>query len=277
MLGLRIANSGLQFVLDGRSGPIAAGKPMTETSFAATSVSIGDFRVGAAISRSRSVLRRHVLAFFVVGVIASSPMLLLAYIQTGEPADEELLSSLLWLLFSLVALMVFTTIGQAVIIHAAFQDMRHAPVRLVESLNMVLRRFWPLLGLALAGLLSVVGLLFLIVPGLILSTLWFVVLPACMVEQLGAWTSLRRSRELTRGHRWKVLGLTVLLMIATSSGSAVESWVTAATSPIVGTAGELIWSGIWTAFTATTTLVIYHDLRMAKEGIDIEPIAVVFD
>jgi hypothetical protein len=277
MLGLRIANSGLQLVVDGRYGPIAAGKPMTETSFAATSVSTGDFRVGAAISRSRAMLRRHFPAFLVVGVIASSPMLLLAFIQTREPADEELLSSLLWLIMVLVSVMVSSTIGQAVVIHAALQDMRRVPVRLVESLNVVLRRFWPLLGLALAGLLSVVGLVFLIVPGLILSTLWFVVLPACIVEQLGAWTSLRRSRELTRGHRWKVLGLTVLLMIATSSGSTVEPWVTAATSPLVGHAGELIWNGIWSAFTAIITIVTYLDLRVAKEGVDIEQIAVVFD
>ena len=250
---------------------------MTQTSLAVTSANTGDLRVGAVISRSRSMLRRRFPTFLVVGVIASLPILLLAFPETAESGDEEALSDLLWM-FILVLLMVFSTIGQAVIIHASFQDMRRGPVRLVESLNVVLRRFWPLIGLALAGLLTLVGLMLLIVPGLILSTLWFVGLPACIVERLGPWTSLRRSWELTKGHRWKVFGLTVLLMIATFGGSSVvESWVTAATSAIVGRAGEVMWTGIWTAFTATTTIVTYHDLRVAKEGTEIDQIAVVFD
>jgi len=251
---------------------------MTQTSLAVTSANTGDFRVGAVISRSRSMLWRHFPSFLVVGVIASSPTLLLAFAQTAEPADEEALSHLLWIMFILVSLMVFGTIGQAVIIHASLQDMRRGPVRLVESLNVVLRGFWPLIGLALAGLLTLVGLMLMIVPGLILSTLWFVVLPACIVEQRGPWASLRRSRELTRGHRWKVLRLTVLLMISTFGGSSVvESWVTAATSPIVGGVGEVMWTGIWTAFTATTAMVTYRDLRVAREGTEIDQIAVVFD
>jgi hypothetical protein len=230
--------------------------------------------MGAVISRSTSLLWRHFPTFFVVGLIASAPILLQS--STAERMDE-ISGQLLWLMFILVWLMVFSTIGQAVVMHGAFQDMRHGPVRLVDSLNVVLRCFWALIGLALAGLLAVLGLMLLMVPGLILSTLWFVGVPACIVEQLGPWTSLRRSRELIEGHRWKVFGLTVLLVIGNIAGSLVEWWVTAAMSPIVADVGALMWTGIWTAFTATTTIVTYHDLRVAKEGRDIEQIAVVFD
>jgi len=250
---------------------------MTETSAAATSVNTGDLRVGAVISRSRSMLWRHFPTFLVVGVIASSPTLLLAFMQAAESEDEEIGSQLLWILFILVSLMMFSTIGQAVAIHAALQDMRRRPVRLVESLNVALRAFWPLIGIALAGFLTVMGLM-LVVPGLILATLWFVVLPACIVEHLGPWASLRRSQELTKGYRWKVLGLTLLLTIGTYVGSSViDTWVTAATGPVAGVVGDLIWTAIWTAFTATTTIVTYQALRVAKEGTDIEQIAVVFD
>ena len=248
---------------------------MTQTSPAATST--GDFRLGPVISRSASTLWRHFLSFFVVGLIASWPILLHASIRTAEAGDEHALRHLLWLLLILVLLMVFGTFGQAVIVHAAFQDMRRGPVRLVESLNVALQRFWPLMGLALAGLLTMVGLALLLVPGLIFSTLWFVCSPVCIVEQLGPWTSLRRSRELTRGHRWKVFGLVLLLVIGSSVSSVVEPWVTATTSAVVGAVGASMWNGIWIAFTAITTIVTYHDLRVVKEGTDIEPIAVVFD
>jgi hypothetical protein len=53
--------------------------------------------------------------------------------------------------------------------------------------------------------------------------------------------------------------------------------VSAATSPVVGVVSDWMWTAIWTAFTATTTVVTYHELRMAKEGIDIEQITGVFD
>jgi len=248
---------------------------MTQTSFAATSVHTGDVRLGSIISRSASMLWRHFRSFFVVGLIASWPMLLQASILTAEPGDEHALRYLLWTLLILVLLIVFMTIGQAIVTHAAFQDMRRGPVRLVESLNVALQRFWPLMGLALAGFLTIVGLA-LLVPGLIFSTLWFVSLPACIVEQLGPWTSLDRSRELTRGHRWKVFGLLLLLVIGSFVSSVFGSWVTE-TSAVVAVVGALMWNGIWTAFTATTAIATYHDLRVVKEGTDIEPFADVFD
>ncbi len=40
---------------------------------------------------------------------------------------------------------------------------------------------------------------------------------------------------------------------------------------------NLIWSAIWTAFYAIVIVVTYHDLRVAKEGIDTEQIAAVFE
>jgi hypothetical protein len=41
--------------------------------------------------------------------------------------------------------------------------------------------------------------------------------------------------------------------------------------------GGLLWNGIWGAFYAIAAVVTYHDLRVAKEGTDIEQIAAVFD
>jgi hypothetical protein len=41
--------------------------------------------------------------------------------------------------------------------------------------------------------------------------------------------------------------------------------------------GQLIWNGIWGSFFAIAVVVSYRDLRSAKEGIDIDQIAAVFD
>jgi hypothetical protein len=41
--------------------------------------------------------------------------------------------------------------------------------------------------------------------------------------------------------------------------------------------GNLIWNGVWGAFYAIFVVVTYHDLRVAKEGVDVHQIAAVFD
>ena len=255
------------------------GMVMTDTTVAEAHFAEGDFRVGGVVSRSLAVLSRHFLAFFIVSLIAYAPILMEAGNQTVDPADlAQALSMLGWAFLSLILLITFTTLGQTAIVHAAFQDVRRRPVRLAESLNTALRRFLPVLGLALVGgLLTLLGVLLLIVPGFILYTMWFVGLPVCVVERRGPWKSLRRSRELTKGHRWKLLGLTLLLIIPSFASLAIGFGLTAVASPIAGLIGKFIWSAIWAAFAATVVAVTYHDLRVAKEGIDIEQIASVFD
>src|SRR5215472_9736152 len=120
---------------------------MTDTSIAAAHVATNDLRVGSVIRRSGAVLSRHFLPFFFVAAIADSPTLLIASMQmiasmqTTEPIEpSDLLGLVLWVVLSqLVA---------GIILHAAFQDMRRRPVRLVESLSVGLSRILPLVGIA---------------------------------------------------------------------------------------------------------------------------------
>ena len=253
---------------------------MTDVSLAAARFAKNDLRVGSIISRSGAVLSRHFLTFFIVTLIAyAPPTLLIASAQTEPGGPSEALRQALLAFVGVVLLMVLSQLGDAIILHAAFQDMRRRPVRLVESLNVGLSRFLPLIGIAIvAGFLILLGTILLIIPGLILYTMWFVGVPACVVERLGPWTSLRRSRELTKGYRWKVFALGLLLVVVNLGGSVVASSLTAlAGNPIVGLTGQLIWTGIAAAFSAVVFTVTYYDLRVIKEGVDIDQVAAVFD
>ena len=250
---------------------------MTHTSIAAVRFTEGTLRVGSIISRSASVLSRHFLAFFIVSLMGYLPTLLMARTLFAEPLDQAL-SVQGSRVLGLVGFIVLSTLGDAVIMHAAFQDVRRRPVRLAESLNVGLRRFLPIVGFAFVAFFLIwLGLILLIIPGLILYTMWFVGLPACVIERLGPWRSLRRSRELTKGHRWKLFGLALLLLITSLGGLLIHFGLSAVAGPVVGLIGRLIWRGIWGAFATVVVTVTYHDLRMAKDGGDIEQIAVVFD
>jgi heme/copper-type cytochrome/quinol oxidase subunit 3 len=126
--------------------------------------------------------------------------------------------------------------------------------------------------------LGMLGIIAFIVPGLMLFTMWFVGTPVCVVEQQGPWASLRRSAELTKGHRWKIFGLMLALYLVSGAVSPViEAAFPAIGGPVLTAIASLLWNAVWGAFYAIAVVVAYHDLRVAKEGIDIEQIAAVFD
>jgi len=247
---------------------------MTDTSVS-TRFTESDFRVGRVLNRTTSVLSRNFLIFFIVTTVASLPLVLMRGLQSeSEPGQNVVL-----VLISFFLAIVLYTLSQAVVLYGAFQDMRGRPVSLSESLQVGLQRFFPIIGLAiivsiLVGLASIL----LIVPGLILFTMWFVATPVCVVERLGPNASMRRSSQLTKGHRWKIFGLILLLIIISAMVSPViEFGLAAVGGSTLAIIASLIWSGVWGAFYAISVVVTYHDLRVAKEGINIEQIAAVFD
>jgi uncharacterized membrane protein len=253
---------------------------MTDASVS-TRFAESDFRVGRVLNRTSSVLSRNFLPFFVVTACANLPsVLLFKGAETAAPGTSEaVLRGALMMVVSIVLVVVLSTLSQAIVLYGAFQDMRGRQVNLTESLQVGLRRFFPIIGLAICmALLGGLGFLLLIVPGVILLTMWFVATPVCVVEQLGPLRSMGRSRQLTKGHRWKIFGLMLILIIVSSVASQTISLaLTAMGGLMLAVIGEVLWNGVWGAFYAIAVVVTYHDLRVAKEGIDIEQIAAVFD
>lgn len=252
---------------------------MTNTTMSARFAE-SDFRIGRVLGRTATIYSQHFLIFFVVALVASVPAVLLIQrnvdaMSAGAPSPDLFLM----IGIGLVLAIVFGMISQAVMLHAAFQAMRLRPVSFGESLRVGLSRVIPVILLAFVmGFLMGLGFLLLIVPGLILLTMWFVATPACVVERTGPWTSLKRSAALTKGHRWRIFGLILLLFIINLIVSQIlEVVLFLSGSDILSTLGKLIWAALYGAYYAIAAVMAYHDLRVAKEGIDIEQIASVFD
>ena len=126
--------------------------------------------------------------------------------------------------------------------------------------------------------LAALGLLLFIVPGLILLTMWYVASAACIVERLGVFASMERSSVLTKGHRWAIFGTWLLLIISGAIlAPAVDALAGLTGNAGLITAASLVWSAMTTAFGMVFGGVMYYELRVAKEGIDIHQIAAVFE
>lgn len=92
--------------------------------------------------------------------------------------------------------------------------------------------------LVLNGILAgiAIGLVLIIVPGLILLTIWAVIAPSIVVEDRGVFEAFARSRELVRGHGWQVFGAIVLAFLIVFVVGLVASIVGAA----IGNVGKVI-------------------------------------
>jgi hypothetical protein len=93
----------------------------------------------------------------------------------------------------------------------------------------------PLIGVGiLAGIAIGIGFLLLVVPGLILLTIWAVVAPVIVVERSGVFASFGRSRDLVRGNAWQVFGVIFVVFLITLVVGLILGAVGAAISDSLG-------------------------------------------
>jgi hypothetical protein len=169
------------------------------------------------------------------------------------------------LLLSLVAGTLFT--GMVVELVSDIQDGRrdHSPGELLRSATPVLG---PLILVGIvAGIGILIGFLLIIVPGLILITIWSVAAPVVVLERPGVFPALGRSRELVSGNGWQVFGVIfVLFFLVLFVSSGIEIAADSA-----GTAAGLIARvivGVLTGpFSALAAAVLYFELLRTKKAV----------
>jgi hypothetical protein len=142
-----------------------------------------------------------------------------------------------------------------------------------------LARTWPLVAAwVLVHLLEAVSIIGVVLPLAVMT--WFLVTaPVIGAEGLGPIAAMRRSARLVRRRFWTVLGIALLgLLVETIFESAIGLLPTLL-SAVVGTGG-IAWvlpaaTGIVTQLitmpvVAGMTVLIYLDLRVRTEGLDLE-------
>ena len=84
-----------------------------------------------------------------------------------------------------------------------------------ECLRVGLAKALPMFGLMILWSLAVwVGFILLVVPGLILMTMWSLCIPVLVAEDAGVIGSFGRSRALTKGSRWQIFALLLGVVLA---------------------------------------------------------------
>ncbi len=217
----------------------------------------GTIDVGAVFARVLNTYAKIWRTLTVGALIVFAPIaVLLGIIVASESGGAA---------FLVVALAVVGTFWYQGMVVETVRDVQDGT--LDSNVGQLFRSATPVLGSLIAvGFLATVGVLIgfvlLIVPGLILLTIWAVVAPVVVIERKGAVEAFGRSRELVRGNGWQVFGVLVALFALNIALSIVVSVIGAAG---VGAAivAQLAQYLVFAPVSALAAAIIYFALREA--------------
>ena len=220
--------------------------------------------IGSVLSRSFSVYSRRFVSLTSIGCLAMLPVILVTLISLPSLAEPAVYWSL-----ALFQIMIAFLV-QAAITFATVFSLHGRPTTMLDSLAGGLARLFPVIGVSFLGAAAVVcGLLLFVVPGLMVAVAIAVVIPVTVLEKHSVVEALKRSLELTKGFRWQVFGVMLLVGIIGGLFSAVMELVfePLATGDTVGLYISIVvlLQAIPTVLSAVAIAVVYDDLRTIHE------------
>ncbi|HET7458842.1 MAG TPA: hypothetical protein VFJ74_14430 [Gemmatimonadaceae bacterium] len=237
------------------------------------------------------LLRHHYLSFLTIVAAGFAPAAALgavtglaggfgafnAFGGSGDPRWTGTLVALL-VVFAVVVL-ASVALVQGAVIYAASDaylddriDVASALRRSASNVPMLLIAF------LLTGLSTLVGYVFLIVPGIYIAAGLFAVPAIVLLEGRGPSEAMERSMSLTKGRKLAVLGaLFVTALIAGVMRASLGAVGSIGFGPSVGMAAQI---AAYTALYPLTTIMgvlLYYDARIRFEGFDLERAAAALD
>jgi uncharacterized membrane protein len=253
------------------------------------------FSIGKILGRAFGVMGDNPVAVFGIAFLFGAlPQQLYTYfvnpaMLAANPGNA--VPGIILSIGSSVVFLVFGMLVQGALVRATAAYAEGARATFGESVETGLSMALPLIGMTILLILGLMlGFTLLVIPGVILYIMWSVAAPALVVEETGVFAAFGRSRFLTKGARWKIFGLQLLLvvifillsslvgvlMIASGGMQAIASQIAGGRLPLAYTIITAVSGTLMTAFWSTMQTSLYIALREWKEGPQVETLANVF-
>lgn len=266
--------------------------------------------IGRVLQRGFAGIGDNAAGFFLLAVLfAGIPSALLQFLQRSlserVDAPRIMFNGTFVGLYALgfMATLLCAYILQAAVVRSMADAEAGRPVDIARSLTGALSRIVPLLGLlvvtAVASILVVVvavipvalvaianwtilsvviGALVMIPSLLTLYIFWSVSVAALVEEDAGVFGSLSRSAQLTRGARWRILGLMLIVAAAWAIvGFATGQLAGSGANPNLVLVLDAIFAIVSGLINAVMLASLYIELRTIREGGASEGLVAVFE
>lgn len=234
-----------------------------------------ELSLGEAISKTFQLFRQGFAKYFVlyavVGIVVQVATTLAqqAFVLPTLPVNPTpqqfsswfsgLVGAFLLLIGVIVVVnIVFSTIAQGSAINLASEQITKGEASLGASIRFAISKLLSIWAVSIiVGIIVVLGIIALIIPGIILAIMYSLALPVLLIEKKGVFESMSRSRQLV-SHRWgKTFGTFLVLGIIVIIASLIFS---AITSPfgIAGTIANGILSALYQPLFPILLVVYYY-------------------
>ncbi len=219
------------------------------------------------------VFRRDPMQFIVATAAVYVPWLIIRLvfdvgISGALPTPQQALT------IALAGLVVYAVVGGVITVIASDVYLG-APADAMRALRLAATRIVPLLAASIVTLAFIVlGAILFLLPALYPMARFFAIRQAVMLEGSGAGDSLGRSSQLSmgvKGHVLKTLLLVLLVTSAVSFGSGLLAGLIS--SRVVVNVLLTAVSVVLYPFFGITETLLYYDVRIRKEGFDVEYLA----
>jgi hypothetical protein len=260
-------------------------------------VAAAHFEIGRVITRAFGVIGRNFVKFFVLSAILTVPILVFTFfsffvaafglhftpLPLGTPGSLAVIVT--GAVAGVLVYFIFTNLLQAAITHGTIVSLNGGNASFADCFATGIRNALPLTAITVLAALGIMGgALLLLVPGIIFSLMWAVIMPVRVAEHTPILQTFGRSAELTSGSRWSIFLLNIIvgilavaldLVIRPLAGVAVFSAATASV-PVTLVALTALVRIVTYMVGATMVASIYYELRLVKEGVGPEQLAAVF-
>lgn len=194
-----------------------------------------------------------------VGLLAAVPLERIAGASI-DPADLSASDALLAAVTGLVVFAISLVLTSVLIVMVGAAT-RGDPPDASEAIGAVVRRAWVVLGsVVVAGVLTFIGLLIFIVPGIWFGVLMMPLLAVVLDSGEGVVASIRSTMSLVRGSWLSVFGLVLIV-----AGINIVVSIVGALPGLVGLFLSIIANAITSMIMATVIWFTYQELRRLRD------------
>lgn len=264
---------------------------------------IGSMTVGDVLDRGVRLLIARLPLLFGINLIVMLPMFFFSLAQPfllqslmesakdGEPSASAIIGFAGGGLAAFALYILFLPLAIAATLTVTIREYLGQTATIGDALGSAFRRFLPLIGTSfLVWLLTMLATLACCIPGIYVGVIYLFASQVVVAEAVGGMPALNRSSSLVSGHWWRIFAVSALVVVIATVVQMIvimplaiflppqEAVRTeAGMSVVINIKNQLIQAVaqmplqvVFQAYQAVCTTLLYLDMRIRKEGLDLQ-------
>lgn len=264
-----------------------------------------DHSFGQTLGKTFNIYLENFLPLVLIALVVQTPSIYIQYMELSSPTQN---TTLLYKVIGNLSTIIAGSILSAFAILYLSKKLLGENVTIASTLSHMMAYLLPVLGLLLLiGLMAVITplLLFLLIfisgggitssktiimvvlflsliPGIYLILGYYVAVPILVLEKQGMISSLKRSWYLTDKFKLQIFALLFVMsilqiIIIAPLTAAVSSLFNPSTDSLIYSVILYFISAIISPLSSCLTILVYYNLKVRKEGFNIEHLSSHFD